>query len=126
LANDFISSLQEVKQLLESNYTRKVNTQVINKLVKKYRNSKKRIIFLDNDGTLTGFHNNPQMAMPDAELYAIMKKLTSNKKNTIVVISGRDQETLSKWFKEYYNNLAFIAEHGVCNKNPGAEWSINS
>ncbi len=125
-ANDFINSLQEVKQLQESNYTRKVNTQVINMLVEKYRNSKKRIIFLDYDGTLTGFHNDPQMAMPDAELYTIMKKLTANKQNTIVVISGRDKETLSKWFKEYYDNLAFIAEHGVWNKNPGAEWSMNS
>jgi trehalose 6-phosphate synthase/phosphatase len=125
-ANDFINGLKGVKKLQESNYTRKLNTKVINKLVEKYQNSKKRIIFLDYDGTLTGFHNDPQMAMPDEELYSIMEKLTSNKNNTIVVISGRDKETLSKWFKQYYDNLAFIAEHGVWNKNPGAEWSMTS
>jgi trehalose 6-phosphate synthase/phosphatase len=123
-ANDFIYGLDGVKKLQESNYTRKVTTTVINKLVEEYRNSKKRIIFLDYDGTLTGFHNDPQMAMPDAELYAIMKKLTANKNNTVVVISGRDKETLSKWFDQY-ERLAFIAEHGVWNKNPGEEWNMN-
>lgn len=125
-ANDFIHGLEGVKKLQESNYTRKVTKQVANKLVELYRSSKKRIIFLDYDGTLTGFHNDPQMAMPDEELYSIMGKLTSNKKNTVVVISGRDKETLSKWFKQYYTNLAFIAEHGVWNKNPGEEWSMTN
>ncbi|WP_340112344.1 bifunctional alpha,alpha-trehalose-phosphate synthase (UDP-forming)/trehalose-phosphatase [Maribellus mangrovi] len=125
-ANDFINSLEGVKKLQESNYTRKVTNQFIKKLVEKYKNSKKRIIFLDYDGTLTGFHNDPQKAMPDDELYGIMERLTSNKNNTIVVISGRDKETLSKWFKKYYDNLAFIAEHGVWNKNPGSEWTMSN
>ena len=118
--------LEDVRKLQESSYTRKVTKHVINKLVDSYQKSKKRIIFLDYDGTLTGFHKDPQMAMPDEELYRIMKKLTSNKKNTIVVISGRDKETLSRWFEEFYDNLAFIAEHGVWNKNPGSDWSMNS
>ena len=125
-ANDFIHGLEGVKKLQESSYTRKVTKQVSDKLVEKYRSSKKRIIFLDYDGTLTGFHNDPQKAMPDEELYSIMGKLTANKNNTVVVISGRDKETLSKWFKQYYDNLAFIAEHGVWNKNPGTEWSMSS
>jgi trehalose 6-phosphate synthase/phosphatase len=125
-ANDFITSLEGVKKLQESNYTRKATPAFIKKLVEKYKNSKKRMIFLDYDGTLTGFHNDPQKAMPDEELYEIMEKLTSNENNTVVVISGRDKETLSKWFKKYYDNLAFIAEHGVWNKNPGEEWTMNS
>ncbi|NQU54228.1 MAG: trehalose-phosphatase, partial [Bacteroidetes bacterium] len=125
-AIDFIKGLTEVKKLQESNYTRKVTSRVINTLVEKYKTAKKRIIFLDYDGTLTGFHKDPQMAMPDDELYSIMKKLTSSKNNTIVVISGRDKETLSKWFDRYDNQLAFIAEHGVWNKNPGVEWSMNN
>ena len=40
-ANDFIHGLDGVKKLQESNYTRKVTKQVINKLVEKYRSSKK-------------------------------------------------------------------------------------
>ena len=125
-ANDFMKGLTEVKKLQETNYTRKVTSSVINTLVEKYKTAKKRIIFLDYDGTLTGFHKDPQMAMPDDELYSIMNKLTSSKNNTIVVISGRDKETLLKWFDRYDKRLAFIAEHGVWNKNPGAEWAMNS
>ena len=124
-ANDFINGLEGVKELQESSYTRKVTNNIINKLVEKYKSTQKRIIFLDYDGTLTGFHKDPQMAKPDEELYSIIKKLTANKNNTVIVISGRDKETLSKWFKEF-NRLAFIAEHGVWNKNPGDEWKMNS
>lgn len=122
-ANDFINGLEGVKKLQESNYTRKVNTSILNKLVDAYKSAKKRIIFLDYDGTLTGFHKDPQMAMPDKELYNIIGKLISNSNNAIVIISGRDKETLSKWF-DNYSRLAFIAEHGVWNKNPDAEWKM--
>ena len=61
--------------------------------------------------------------MPDEELYSIIKKLISVKENTIVIISGRDKETLSKWF-DNYSSLAFIAEHGVWNKNPDESWKM--
>lgn len=122
-AKDFINGLESVKKLQESNYTRKVSSRVIEKLVNAYKNAEKRIIFLDYDGTLTGFHKDPQMAMPDKELYSIIKKLITIDKNTIVIISGRDKETLAKWF-DRYNRLAFIAEHGVWNKNPEAEWEM--
>jgi len=122
-AKDFINGLEGVKKLQESNYTRKVNNQIVKKLVDNYKSAKKRIIFLDYDGTLTGFHKDPQMAMPDDELYSIIEKLISSENNTIVIISGRDKETLSKWF-EKQNQLAFIAEHGVWNKNPNKEWKM--
>ena len=125
-ANDFVAGIEDVKKIQESNYTRKVTNRFINSLVKQYKNTKKRIIFLDYDGTLTGFHKDPQMAKPDKELYEIIKKLTGAKENTVVIISGRDKETLSKWFNRYYSRLAFIAEHGVWNKNPGDEWKMNS
>ena len=125
-ANDFILGLESVKKMQEHSYTRKVTSKVVKSLVEKYKSSSKRIIFLDYDGTLTGFHKDPQMAMPDEELYSIMGDLTSDENNTVVVISGRDKETLSKWFNRYYKRLAFIAEHGVWNKNPGSEWKMNS
>ncbi len=123
-ANDFINGLEEVKKLQESSYTRKITNNVIKNLVNKYRESGNRIIFLDYDGTLTGFHKDPQMAMPDNELYSIIKKLTSDKKNTVVIISGRGKETLSQWF-DSFSRLSFIAEHGVWNKNPDTGWKMS-
>jgi len=41
-----------------------------------------------------------------------------------VIISGRDKETLSKWFQDN-TNLAFIAEHGVWVKDPGEDWGMS-
>ncbi|MCK4922628.1 MAG: trehalose-phosphatase, partial [Bacteroidales bacterium] len=60
---------------------------------------------------------------PDAELYEIIGKLTSDKRNQIIIISGRDKETLSEWF-EKENNLSFIAEHGVWYREVKGEWKM--
>jgi len=122
-ATDFIKGLEDVKKLQELNYTRKVNEEIIYKIVELYQDAEKRILFLDYDGTLTGFHNDPQMAKPDEELYEIIGKLVSDEKNMVVIISGRDKETLSKWFDKF-DRLAFIAEHGVWNKNPNGNWKM--
>ena len=123
-ANDFIAGLEDVKELQESNYTKKVSSGFRKKLGAAYQEAKQRIIFLDYDGTLTGFHKDPQMAVPNEELYQIIKKLTDDENNTIVIISGRDKETLSKWFDQY-KSLAFIAEHGVWIKNPESDWFMS-
>ena len=122
-ANDFILGLEDVKKLQESSLTKKINNKITSQLVESYRIAENRMIFLDYDGTLTGFHKDPQMAMPDKELYGIIENLLAVKENTIVIISGRDKETLSKWF-DGFDRLAFIAEHGVWTKNPDSEWKM--
>ncbi len=123
-AKDFIGALEEVKQLQESNYTKKITDSFLQKLTAAYQQTKSRIIFLDYDGTLTGFHKDPQMAIPNDELYEIIDRLTEDSHNIVVIISGRDKETLSKWFDKH-DNLAFIAEHGVWVRNPNEEWMMN-
>ena len=123
-AKDFIGALEEVKQLQESNYTKKITDSFLQKLTAAYQQTKSRIIFLDYDGTLTGFHKDPQMAIPNDELYEIIDRLTEDSHNIVVIISGRHKETLSKWFDKH-DNLAFIAEHGVWVRNPNEEWMMN-
>jgi trehalose 6-phosphate synthase/phosphatase len=122
-ASDFLNGLESVKTLQATNFTHKVSEVVINELVENYKNAEQRIIFLDYDGTLTGFHKDPQMAMPDKELYSIIEKLIAVNNNTVIIISGRDKETLSKWF-DNHSRLAFIAEHGVWSKNPAGSWKM--
>ncbi len=60
------------------------------------------------------------MAKPDATLLRILKKLTSNPKNRVVIISGRDRETLEAWLGHL--PLDIIAEHGVWLKEKNKEW----
>ncbi len=122
-AQDILDSLENVKKLQETNLTRKVTEKINKKFIKDYRNSKSRIIFLDYDGTLTGFHNDPQKAKPDNELYAILDSLVKDENNHVVIISGRDKETLGKWFREF-DTITFIAEHGVWIKEQGGTWSM--
>jgi trehalose 6-phosphate synthase/phosphatase len=58
-ANDIIKSLENVKKLQEVNLTRKMSHRQQKQSLRKYRRFIKRIIFLDYDGTLTGFHKDP-------------------------------------------------------------------
>jgi len=90
---------------------------------KSYAEARKRILFLDYDGTLSWFKKNPEDARPDQKLYDILRSLINDPKNTIVIISGRDKETLGKWFDPSWK-IHFIAEHGVWLRDPGGDWHM--
>ncbi|HYW97308.1 MAG TPA: bifunctional alpha,alpha-trehalose-phosphate synthase (UDP-forming)/trehalose-phosphatase [Bacteroidales bacterium] len=120
-ATDFLEALKAVKKNQEYNLTRKINNRISKAIIDRYKSSNNRMIFLDYDGTLQGFFKDPQDAKPDKELYSILKKLTADKKNNVVIISGRDKETLSNWFNADWR-IGFIAEHGVWHKKVDGQW----
>ncbi|MFD1466953.1 bifunctional alpha,alpha-trehalose-phosphate synthase (UDP-forming)/trehalose-phosphatase [Hymenobacter caeli] len=91
-------------------------------LVGAYRAAPRRLLLLDYDGTLAPFHPNPQRAEPDQELRLLLRALTDNPQNRVVVISGRDRATLERWLGHL--PLDFIAEHGVWLRPAGAEWAL--
>jgi trehalose 6-phosphate synthase/phosphatase len=82
------------------------------KLVHDYRHAEKRLILLDYDGTLKEFNNSPlaRFSEPTTKLRKIIKVLTHDKNNNVVIISGRKKNALSSYFKN--RNLGLIAEHG--------------
>ncbi len=121
-ATDFLNSLEKVRKN-EANYlAKKITTSSRNKIVEDICNSSNRIFFLDYDGTLTGFQNNPKHARPDEELYGILDKLSSNPKSRVVLISGRDRETFEDWFGNKPYTL--IVEHGVWVRPAGSDWQM--
>ena len=122
-ASDILNAIKGIKALQEKNLTRKISPDIISCIKNKYKTSSNRVIFLDYDGTLTGFHKDPQKAIPNKELYDILESLVSDTKNKIVIISGRDKETLGEWFKDF-NQITFIAEHGVWVKPPNGTWGM--
>ena len=77
-------------------------------------------VFLDYDGTLQRFFNNPQDAKPDEELYKLLDKLAAKENTNLVLISGRDKDTFDKWFGNRKYNL--IAEHGAWKRELGSDW----
>jgi trehalose 6-phosphate synthase/phosphatase len=91
-------------------------------LVADFQAAKQRLILLDYDGTLVGFHHNPQRAEPDQELRLLLRALTEVPHTRVVIISGRDRQTLEKWLGEL--PVDFIAEHGVWLRAAGEDWQL--
>ncbi|HCC69914.1 MAG TPA: bifunctional alpha,alpha-trehalose-phosphate synthase (UDP-forming)/trehalose-phosphatase [Bacteroidales bacterium] len=122
-ANDFLSKLDGVKKIQEKTLTRKLSDNNRRDIITAYKKANRRILLLDYDGTLSWFKKNPEDARPDEQLYNIIWNITCDKNNTVTIISGRDKETLSRWFPDKWK-LHFIAEHGVWLKEPGGKWHM--
>ena len=121
-AGEFVNSLEKVKQMQKSFNAKKISRSILNEISKQYKQASTRALFLDYDGTLTPFHNNPQSAKPKNDVLTILKNLTSDIKNEIIIISGRDKSTLETWFEGLRVHL--IAEHGVWSKFHGDDWKM--
>ncbi|QES87945.1 bifunctional alpha,alpha-trehalose-phosphate synthase (UDP-forming)/trehalose-phosphatase [Rhizosphaericola mali] len=106
----FMEKLREVKKLQTSFKTKSI-AENMERLRARYANAQKRVLFFDYDGTLVGFNSNIEKTYPDKELFDILEKITNDPKNKVVIISGRNHETLEKWFGKM--NMDLIGEHGV-------------
>lgn len=118
--NLFMERLAYIKAEQENHKTKPLSKSSKAEMIAAYAQAKKRIIFLDYDGTLVGFHANPDDSEPDSELKKVLQSLSKDKNNRVVVISGRGRETLAKWLAAY--PIDIIAEHGVWHKKQGEEW----
>ncbi|MDF2156771.1 bifunctional alpha,alpha-trehalose-phosphate synthase (UDP-forming)/trehalose-phosphatase [Algoriphagus sp. CAU 1675] len=118
----FMDRVEHVKGKQAELTSKDVDAKVITEIQSKFKSSVSPVLFLDYDGTLTGFTANPQDASPDSELRALIKGLST--KAQVVIISGRDKDTLGKWFKGM--SIDMIAEHGVWvkHKESKAEWEL--
>src|SRR5690606_16139955 len=116
----FFNRLREIKTIQKNEMSRKVRDEIRETIFSAYQNSKKRLFFLDYDGTLIGFHKDADAAVPTTGLYSILEKLQSDAANQIVIISGRPRETLERWFggKDYF----LVAEHGAWTNYPAHQW----
>ena len=113
----FMDELANVKKEQSHLKTRLIDNQLSEEIKHDYKQSEERLIFLDYDGTLVGFNENPDDSKPDQELIEILDYLTKDKKNHIVIISGRGRQSLEEWMKPY--SLDIVAEHGVWIKRMG-------
>lgn len=116
----YMKRLDEVKKLQLSMKAGRVNETIENEIRDAYDRAQSRLILLDYDGTLVGFKKQIDQASPDRDLYQLLNKLTTDAKNCTTIISGRNHETLEKWFGD--RNLTLIAEHGAWKKHIGQEW----
>ncbi|MBS1525068.1 MAG: bifunctional alpha,alpha-trehalose-phosphate synthase (UDP-forming)/trehalose-phosphatase [Bacteroidetes bacterium] len=116
----FMDKLNEVKQMQRSLQTRYVGQVTQQSIINRYIKTRRRLIFLDYDGTLVDFKSNIEQASPDEELYELLLQLTEDPANHVVLISGRKHGNLDKWFGDY--NMDLVAEHGSWIKKPKVAW----
>ncbi|WP_321372115.1 bifunctional alpha,alpha-trehalose-phosphate synthase (UDP-forming)/trehalose-phosphatase [uncultured Draconibacterium sp.] len=119
-ASEFMNALHKTIEKRSEHHARKLTARIKNKIQTEFTEAKSRVLFLDYDGTLQRFYDNPQAASPDKELYGLLDNMAEDKKTKLVLVSGRDRETFNRWFgnKKY----TLIAEHGAWLKEVDKGW----
>lgn len=120
-AENFIQALKNIPNTPKNPQKKLTDSTEQAHLLSAFREASKRIIFLDYDGTLVGFNNDPALSIPDSSLYNLIEKLIALPQTKVVIISGRDGAFLEKYFGHY--TLTLVAEHGMSVKEIGKEWS---
>jgi trehalose 6-phosphate synthase/phosphatase len=118
--HDFLTALSEIKKTQRQMSAKRLTDTIAEKLAEDYQSSKKRLFLLDYDGTLVGFKGKPAEAGPDNEIIALLKNLSADPKNTVVIISGRDKTTLEDWLGHIGTPL--VSEHGGWLRDENQKW----
>jgi len=119
---DFLAELDKVKSVQNKHMSKRLLSETQKLITNAYKISGNRLIILDYDGTLTPFKKRPEDAIPDSDLLQLLKNICNDDENEVLLISGRDKDTLEKWFGHLDMNL--VAEHGAWFKERGKEWKM--
>jgi trehalose 6-phosphate synthase/phosphatase len=119
-SHDFLGALSDIKNTQQQMSAKRLTDSMEEKLAEDCHKSNKRLFLLDYDGTLVGFKGKPAEAGPDDEIIDLLKCLSRDPKNTVVIISGRDKTTLEDWLGRI--GIALVAEHGGWIKLENREW----
>ncbi|HPM32419.1 MAG TPA: bifunctional alpha,alpha-trehalose-phosphate synthase (UDP-forming)/trehalose-phosphatase [Chryseolinea sp.] len=119
--DDFFKQLHEIKGLQKSRENHYVTNEIETQIADDFEKAERRVLFLDYDGTLVPFAQNPQLAIPDSNLLNLLREIKADEKTEVVIISGRNQAILESWFKDI--NLTLVAEHGASVKLSGLDWT---
>ena len=109
-AGEFMDTLHTPIATLPAR-TRSFNEKHGQEIVESFRASKRRLLLLDYDGALVPIANRPEDAVPSKELKTLLRKLATMPHADVVIISGRSQADLTRWFGRLPIGLA--AEHGA-------------
>jgi trehalose 6-phosphate synthase/phosphatase len=141
-AADFFNQTKEVKELQEKMKVNYMNDEIRQKIIHAYTLAQNRIIFLDYDGTVVPLNDDPDKATLNNKLAhlldplinlispqsdngkedarRILKRISANSKNRIIIVSGRERDFLEKQFQNM--NVTLIAEHGYYIKEYNSGW----
>ncbi|HET7752381.1 MAG TPA: bifunctional alpha,alpha-trehalose-phosphate synthase (UDP-forming)/trehalose-phosphatase [Anaeromyxobacteraceae bacterium] len=84
------------------------------------RRAPRLVMLLDYDGTLVPFVATPELAIPDAALIELLRRLAARPSTEVHLVSGRKRATLERWFGSL--PVGLHAEHGFWSRFPGGAW----
>jgi trehalose 6-phosphate synthase/phosphatase len=113
-AGNFMKSLKQSSSF-ETIRTPSLTSARSKALVAAFQAAGSRMLFLDYDGVLAPFNDDPSKSQPTKELKSLLKKLASKAKVTIV--SGRSHEDLETWLGDL--PVTLVAEHGAFTRDAG-------
>jgi trehalose 6-phosphate synthase/phosphatase len=120
-ANSFLNELEAVTKFRSGGYKKTQRPKLAQKLKETFRPGSKIALFLDYDGTLRKFHDNPDGAVPTKSIKQLFRILSKYQNIDTHVISGRKGSTLEEWLGGY--PVTLIGEHGFsCRPRGEDEW----
>ncbi len=124
-ADSFVGTLQKPVSSPLASLTRSLNKTRQQDVVEHYHRAAKRLILLDYDGVLRSFVKNPSEAKPTPEVIQMLTRLSSDRANDVVIISGRSRHDLGTWLGAL--PIAIAAEHGAYFRRKGGKnWHVTS
>jgi trehalose 6-phosphate synthase/phosphatase len=121
-ADEFVQGMVSTQKTEAARRARLLNGKAFTTLLQRYRAAKRRVLFLDYDGTLVPFAPTPREAQPDDQVLELLAKLTADPATEVVIVSGRPRQDLEAWFGHL--PLAMAAEHGVWLRDKGGDWRM--
>jgi trehalose 6-phosphate synthase/phosphatase len=118
--SDFLDQLSNVKQEQQKQQVKVLDEKTGTQIHLHYQMAKSRCLLLDYDGTLVPYARLPGEAKPNEELRALLTGLSADPRNNVVIISGREAETLEKWLGDL--PIMLVAEHGASFRNKNEQW----
>jgi trehalose 6-phosphate synthase/phosphatase len=118
--SDFLNSLSELKQSQREVAVRQLTGEARDKLIAAYHSASRRLFFLDYDGTLVGFASKAVTPEPGEELLELLRDLSGDPKNALVIISDRKKDELSRWLGNL--GVILVAENGGWIREKGGDW----
>ena len=122
-ASDFFQRYEDVKKEQELMKVNFIDGDTLASFKSKYLRSDERLFLLDYDGTLTPLAKLPEMAIMSVKTRKILQSISSDHRNTVVIISGRDRKFMEEQFLNM--NVILVSEHGYFVKYSGEDWQSN-
>ncbi len=119
-AQDFLEKLRGMHAIQAIQQAKPLDLPTRTEIEKRWRCSRKIVLFLDYDGTLMRFHRQPEDARPDESVLELLRNLNALDGVTLVLSSGRDRSNLQRWFDTEHFFIG--AGHGAWIREEDGSW----